>query len=55
MIEQLQDYVNKKLIFENVHPKDPTLRIYNYTQNAQFKKRWDDITLNTRGLIFYNG
>ena len=55
MIEQLQDYVNKKLIFENVHPKDPTLRIYNYTQNAQFKKRWDDITLNTRGLIVHNG
>ena len=55
MIEQLQDYVNQKLIFENVHPKDSTLRIYNYTQNTQFKKRWDDVTLNARGLIVHDG
>ena len=45
MINSLPEYVKNKLIFENVHPKDPTLRIYNYTQNTQFKKKWDDVKI----------
>ena len=55
MIELLPDYVKNKLIFENIHPQDSTLRIYNYTQNTQFKKKWDDVTLNARGLIVHDG
>ena len=55
MIDLLPNYVKNKLIFENIHPQDSTLRIYNYTQNTQFKKKWDEVTLNARGLIVHNG
>ena len=55
MINSLPEYVKNKLIFENIHPQDSTLRIYNYTQNTQFKRKWDEVTLNTRGLIVHNG
>lgn len=35
------------------HPHLP-LYIANYTERAQFEKKWDDITLACRGLIFNN-
>lgn len=30
---------------------DGTLIIYNYSEKAQFERRWSDVTLNCRGLI----
>ncbi len=34
-----------------VHPEFPELRIYNYTEDVQFKNKWNKITLACRGLI----
>lgn len=33
------------------HPEFPDLHIYNYTEEVQFKNRWNRITLACRGLI----
>lgn len=34
--------------------EDNTLSIYNYTEGAQYKRYWNDVTLNCRGLILDN-
>lgn len=34
-----------------VHPEHPVLRIYNYTEDVQFRNRWNKVTLACRGLI----
>lgn len=34
--------------------EDNTLSIYNYTESAQYKRYWTDVTLNCRGLILDN-
>jgi RNA ligase len=34
--------------------EDDTLSIYNYTEAAQYKRYWNDVTLNCRGLILDN-
>ncbi|XAO35323.1 RNA ligase [Streptomyces phage Francob] len=34
--------------------EDNTLSIYNYTEVAQYKRYWTDVTLNCRGLILDN-
>ena len=41
------------LIREQTHPTLP-LRILNYTEKTAFDKRWDEVTLNCRGLILDN-
>jgi RNA ligase len=38
-----------------VHPTKPELRIYNYTEDVQFSKKWNNITLQCRGLILQVG
>lgn len=40
-------YVNIKS-----HPDDPDVRLMDYTPMCQFKRAWDDVTMNARGLIF---
>ena len=52
-LEILQEYINNGLVEKNDHPVHP-LTIYNYTRECQYESRWDDITLNTRGLILDN-
>jgi len=49
----LQEYVNKKLLNVQVHPTLP-LRIYKYTQECVFSRKWDEITLNMRGTVIDN-
>lgn len=49
--EELKPYIEKKLISEQIHPEDSNVRIFNYTQECQFQKAWDDITMQCRGLI----
>jgi len=49
--EELKPYIEKKLISEQIHPEDSNVRIFNYTQDCQFQKAWDDITMQCRGLI----
>ncbi|QNN99222.1 RNA ligase [Streptomyces phage Faust] len=34
--------------------EDQTLSIYNYTEVAQYRRYWNDVTLNCRGLILDN-
>lgn len=45
--EHLEGYVRIQ-----EHPDDDELRIANYTEKAQYAKRWNAVTLNCRGLIF---
>lgn len=47
----IQPYIEKKLISEQVHPEDPDVRIFNYTKQCQFDGLWDDVTKQCRGLI----
>ena len=35
----------------NVHPDDPELFIFNYTEKAAYESIWNAVTLNCRGLI----
>ena len=49
--EDIKPYLEKKLVSEQVHPENPDVRIFNYTQHCQFERAWDDITRQCRGLI----
>lgn len=49
--EQIKPYIDKKLVGMGFHPENPDVRIFNYTQQCQFDKAWDDITKQCRGLI----
>lgn len=47
---KLKEYVAQGWVDEMKHSTLP-LRIYNYSRKTQFEKKWDEITLQTRGLI----
>lgn len=49
--EEIKPYIAKGLVSEQVHPEDGNVRIFNYTQECQFSKAWDDVTRQCRGLI----
>lgn len=49
--DQIKPYIEKGLVSEQVHPENPDVRIFNYTQTCQFAQTWDDITRQCRGLI----
>ncbi|MBP4138316.1 T4 RnlA family RNA ligase [Flavobacterium geliluteum] len=46
----LKEMIAKNYVRVNKHPEH-NLYIYNYTQNAQFERVWNDVTLSCRGLI----
>lgn len=46
----LKEMISKNYVKVNKHPKHD-LYIYNYTQNAQFERVWNEITISCRGLI----
>ena len=46
----LQEMIAQNYIRVNKHP-DYDLYIYNYTQDAQFDRLWNEITITCRGLI----
>jgi T4 RnlA family RNA ligase len=46
----LQQMIDEKLVSVEKHP-EADLFIYNYSQRVQFDKLWNDVTLQTRGLI----
>ncbi len=46
----LNSYIDEGWIVKQDHPTLP-LSIYNYSRTCQYEKKWDDITLNCRGLI----
>ena len=53
MLEKLNDYFEKGLVYKQVHPTLP-LTIWNYTEKVQYEGLWDEITLQTRGLVTDN-
>ena len=50
MNEVLNKYFEEGLVYKQVHPTLP-LTIWNYTENVQYEGKWDDVTLQTRGLV----
>lgn len=49
----LQSYIDQGLIEVQSHPTLP-LKIYNYSRECAWEKKWDNITLNMRGTILDN-
>jgi RNA ligase len=49
----LNKYIDEGLVIKQVHPTLP-LTIYNYSRQCQYDGKWDDITLNCRGLVLDN-
>ena len=49
----LNNYIERGYIVKQDHPNLP-LSIYNYSRTCQYEGRWDNITLNCRGLILDN-
>ena len=49
-IDLLNKMINDKLINDTKHKTLP-ITIYNYSKFCQFKKEWNEITLQCRGLI----
>ena len=49
----LNKYIDEGLVIKQVHPTLP-LSIYNYSRECQYNGKWDNITLNCRGLVLDN-
>lgn len=50
LLEKLNKYFEDGLVCKQVHPTLP-LTIWNYSPKTQFDGKWDEITLQTRGLV----
>ena len=50
MLEVLEKYYNDGLVYKQVHPTLP-LTIWNYSERVQYEGLWDEVTLQTRGLV----
>lgn len=50
MNEILNKYYEEGLVYKQVHPTLP-LTIWNYSEKVQYENLWDEITLQTRGLV----
>ena len=50
MNEVLNKYFEEGLVYLQVHPTLP-LTIWNYTETVQYEGKWDEVTLQTRGLV----
>ena len=50
MIDVLNKYYEEGLVYKQVHPNLP-LTIWNYTEKVQYENLWDEITIQTRGLV----
>ena len=51
-VELLRSEIDAGFVTERHHPLYDQLRILNYTPEAQYSKRWNDVTRMTRGLIY---
>jgi len=47
----LQKHLVNGVVRRQVHPQYPNLFVYNYTEQAQFERIWDNVTNVCRGLI----
>jgi hypothetical protein len=50
MNETLNKYYEDGLVYKQVHPTLP-LTIWNYSEKVQYDGLWDDVTIQTRGLV----
>ena len=50
MLEKLQKYYEDGWLIKQTHPTLP-LTIWNYSQTTQYEGKWDEITLQCRGLV----
>ena len=50
MNEILNKYYEEGLVYKQVHPTLP-LTIWNYSEKVQYENLWNEITLQTRGLV----
>jgi len=50
MIDVLNKYYEQGLVYKQTHPTLP-LTIWNYTEKVQYENLWDEITIQTRGLV----
>ncbi len=50
MNDILNKYYEDNLVYKQVHPTLP-LTIWNYSEKVQYDNLWDDITMQTRGLV----
>jgi RNA ligase len=50
MLETLNKYYEDGWLIKQTHPTLP-LTIWNYSQNTQYESKWDEITLQCRGLV----
>jgi RNA ligase len=51
---ELQEAIDAGDIRSQVHPEFPELRIYNYSEEVQYRNKWNKVTLACRGLILNN-
>lgn len=49
-LELLEKYYQEGWLIKQIHPLLP-LTIWNYSQATQFERKWDEITLQCRGLV----
>lgn len=52
-LDILNNYIARGYLVKQDHPTLP-ISIYNYSRTCQYEGRWDDITLNCRGLVLDN-
>lgn len=50
MLEILNDYYDKGLVYKQTHPIHPLI-IWNYTEKVQYEDLWDEVLKTTRGLV----
>lgn len=49
--EEYMKYVNQGYISRKEHPENSNVVILNYTEKTVFERKWNDVTLQCRGLI----
>lgn len=52
-LETLNRYYDEGWLIKQTHPTLP-LTIWNYSQNTQYEGKWDEITLQCRGLVTWS-
>ncbi len=50
-LNKLKKYIELGLVSESEHSERPEIKIYNYTPECQFDRKWDEVTKICRGLI----
>lgn len=51
-IDLMEEMISEKYVNRRIHPQFPNINILNYGERTQFDARWNDVTLNCRGLIY---